>query len=106
MTHGEIVDFFFFSLSRFSSLQSDSARHTVSSMSLVLLGIAIRFLPLGSLFVELIAFVKRGMDVLKFFLWRMTPCGFLAIKAAEESDTSIFRVEETFSESKGHLIWK
>jgi hypothetical protein len=38
----------------------------------------------GSIFVELIASVKRGMDVLKFVLWRMTPCGFLGVKAADE----------------------
>jgi hypothetical protein len=59
------------------------------------MGIAIRFLPFGSLLVELIASVKRRMDVLKFVLWPMTPCGFLVIKAAEESDISIFRVEGT-----------
>lgn len=35
---------------------------------------------------ELIGFVKRGMDVLKFFLGLMTPYGFLGVKAAEERD--------------------
>jgi len=35
------------------------------------------------------------MDVLKFVLWRKTPCGFLGVKVAEESDISIFRVEGT-----------